>query len=69
MWAGQACVLYYHIITGALVLGGKAGYPAGSLPLLPSPVKWEGVWVSPCVFFPNGEYLFVGKTLSPFVSF
>lgn len=68
---GRGKLVFYTITSslGALVLGGKAGYPAGSLPLLPSPVKWEGVWVSPCVVFPSGEYLLWVRHFLPLYTF
>lgn len=70
MWVWQACSALSTSSLGVLVLGGKPGHLIGSVPRLPSPPQWEGVWASAYLaFVPRREYLFVGKTASPFVYF
>lgn len=70
VWVWQAGSALSTSSLGALVLGGKAGHPTGSVPRLPSPLQWEGVWVSLCVFlFPMVNTLLWVKHLLPLYTF
>lgn len=70
VWVWQACSALSTSSQGALVLGGKAGHPIGSVPRLLSRLQWEGVWVSPCVFlFPVVNTFLWVKHLLPLYTF
>lgn len=64
-------VLHYpHHHWGPRFLGGKSGYPMGSVSCLPSRLQWEGVWVSSCVFlFPVVSTFLWVKHLLPLNTF